>query len=58
MYCPKCSQPQVSEEVQFCSRCGLPLLNLKKIVSSEGKTKLKTSKQDKDLLSSQQNGTR
>lgn len=58
MYCPKCSQPQVSEEVQFCSRCGLPLFNLKKMVASEGKTKLKTSKQYKDLLSSQQNGTR
>jgi hypothetical protein len=25
MYCPKCSQQQISEEVRFCSRCGLPL---------------------------------
>ena len=24
MYCPRCGQ-QASEEVSFCSRCGLPL---------------------------------
>ena len=58
MYCPKCSQPQVSDEVQFCSRCGLPLLNLKELVSSEGKTRLNTSYKDKDALSPRQKGTR
>jgi hypothetical protein len=58
MYCPKCSQAQVSDEVQFCSRCGLPLFNLKEMVSTEGKTRLKTSQKDKDLLSSRQKGTR
>lgn len=25
MYCPRCSQQQVSEETKFCSRCGFPL---------------------------------
>jgi hypothetical protein len=25
MYCPKCSQEQVSDEIRFCSRCGQPL---------------------------------
>ena len=25
MYCPKCGQQQISEEMRFCSRCGLPL---------------------------------
>lgn len=25
MYCPKCSQQQVSDDVRFCSRCGFPL---------------------------------
>ena len=58
MYCPKCSQPQVSDEVQFCSRCGLALLNLREMVSSEGKTRLNTSHKDKDTLSSRQKGTR
>ena len=58
MYCPKCSQPQASHEVQFCSRCGLPLLNLKEMVATEGKTRLKNSSKDKDILSSRQKGTR
>ena len=58
MYCPKCSQSQVSDEVQFCSRCGLPLLNLKEMVSTEGKTRLRDSTKDKDILSSRQKGTR
>jgi hypothetical protein len=39
MYCPKCSQPQVTEETQFCSHCGLSLNNLKEIVSAGGVTK-------------------
>ena len=25
MYCPKCSRQQVSEDVRYCSRCGLQL---------------------------------
>jgi hypothetical protein len=58
MYCPKCSQPQVSEEVQFCSRCGLPLLNLKELVAPQGNTSVKSSTKHQDELSSRQKGTR
>ncbi|HEY5883789.1 MAG TPA: hypothetical protein VIT88_03840 [Pyrinomonadaceae bacterium] len=25
MYCPRCGQQQVSDEMRFCSRCGLPI---------------------------------
>lgn len=28
MYCPNCGQQQVSEEMRFCSRCGLSLSGL------------------------------
>jgi len=28
MYCPKCGQQQVSDEMRFCSRCGLALTGL------------------------------
>jgi hypothetical protein len=28
MYCPRCGQQQVSEEMRFCSRCGLPISGL------------------------------
>jgi hypothetical protein len=36
MYCPKCSQPQVSEEVRFCSRCGFSLSAVRELVAGSG----------------------
>lgn len=36
MFCPKCSQPQASDETRFCSRCGLALDDLKEMVSGGG----------------------
>jgi hypothetical protein len=32
MFCPKCSQPQVSDETQYCPRCGLPLGDVKRVL--------------------------
>ena len=34
MYCPKCSQEQVSDEMRFCSRCGFPLSAVRELVES------------------------
>ena len=28
MYCPNCGQQQISDEMRFCSRCGLALSGL------------------------------
>lgn len=36
MYCPKCSQQQVSDEVRFCSRCGFSLTAMRELVASGG----------------------
>ncbi len=36
MFCPKCSQQQVSEEVRFCSRCGFSLGAVRELVVSGG----------------------
>ena len=58
MYCPKCSQPQVSDETQFCSRCGLPLNNLKDMVLADGKTRVSRSKASEADLSPRQKGVR
>lgn len=58
MYCPKCSKPQLSDEVQFCSSCGLPLLTLKELVSTGRDTKPRSSKSSEAELSAQQKGTR
>ena len=35
MYCPKCSQQQISEEMRFCSRCGFSLGAVRELVASE-----------------------
>jgi hypothetical protein len=34
MYCPKCSQEQVSEEVRFCSRCGFSIAAVRELIVS------------------------
>lgn len=36
MYCPKCSQQQVSEQQRFCSRCGFPLGGVADLVAAGG----------------------
>lgn len=36
MYCPRCGQQQVSDDMRFCSRCGLPIAGLSGWVASGG----------------------
>jgi hypothetical protein len=36
MYCPRCGQQQISEEMRFCSRCGLPMSGLAEWIASGG----------------------
>jgi hypothetical protein len=36
MYCPKCSQQQLSGEQRFCSRCGLPLAGVELLLANDG----------------------
>jgi len=57
MYCPKCSQLQLSDELQFCSRCGLPLSDVKQILSP-GKSNLRQAENSADKLSPRQKGIR
>lgn len=47
MYCPKCSEAQVSENVRFCKRCGLPLEAVQDLIASEERS---TSRVDGLLL--------
>jgi hypothetical protein len=57
MYCPKCSQQQVSDEMRFCSRCGFSLSAVRKLIASsalvEHGTELRTGQ-----LSRSQRGIR
>jgi hypothetical protein len=41
MFCPKCSQSQVSENMRFCSRCGFPLIGVAELVANDGTLELK-----------------
>ena len=36
MFCPKCSQPQFSDDIRFCSRCGFPLGLVSEILAHGG----------------------
>lgn len=36
MYCPGCGQQQISDEMKFCSRCGLPLSGLAEWLTTSG----------------------
>jgi hypothetical protein len=36
MYCPQCSQQQVSNEVRFCPRCGFPLGGVTHLLANGG----------------------
>jgi hypothetical protein len=36
MYCPRCSQQQVSVEVIFCTRCGFQLSGVKALLATDG----------------------
>ena len=36
MYCPRCGQQQVSDDMRFCSRCGLAMTGLARWVSGAG----------------------
>lgn len=36
MFCPRCSQEQVSDQIKFCSRCGFPLALVTEILRYDG----------------------
>ena len=36
MFCPDCGQQQISDEIRFCSRCGLPLSAVSEVVANGG----------------------
>lgn len=36
MFCPRCSQEQVSNEIKFCSKCGFPLGLVSEILAQGG----------------------
>jgi len=50
MFCPKCSQQQISDETRFCSRCGFELNVVKALLASDiSPQTAETQKPDRSL---------
>jgi len=49
MYCPKCSQQQVSDEIRFCPRCGFQL-GAVKLLLSENQNLLVIPEQQQQII--------
>src|ERR1051326_7769409 len=60
MFCPHCGQQQASEEVRFCSRCGLQLDALADFIEHGGRLEAEAGPVEADLLAltPRQRGTR
>lgn len=49
MFCPKCSQQQISDEIRFCSRCGFELNVVKALLASDAPQNSEIQKPDRSL---------
>jgi hypothetical protein len=58
MYCPKCGQQQVDDNVRFCSRCGFPLASVTELLASGGTLHLAQTASYRSTLSPRQKGIR
>jgi hypothetical protein len=58
MYCPKCSQQQVDDNVRYCSRCGFPLGAVSDLLASGGTSPLLHIAGEPTRLSPRQKGIR
>jgi hypothetical protein len=36
MFCPRCSQEQISDDVRFCKSCGFPLVDVTEALKNDG----------------------
>jgi hypothetical protein len=58
MYCPRCSQQQVTDDVRFCSRCGFQLGVVKELLVTDGALPARAMDLQSRFLSSGRKGTR
>lgn len=58
MYCPKCSQQQISDETSFCSRCGLPMTDVKALLATDGISPTSEDERQKPCQSPRRKGVR
>ena len=58
MFCPKCGQQQVSDDVSFCPRCGLPLGGVKQLLAADGRLPALEQERGKPRRSPRREGVR
>lgn len=58
MFCPKCGQQQLSENVRFCSRCGFQLGGVKELLANNGILETLEATAQKNPHSPRQKGMR
>jgi hypothetical protein len=58
MYCPRCGQQQISNEMKFCSRCGLPMSGLSEWLAVSGLPAGSEQQTQAALLSPRRKGIR
>src|SRR6267142_2091422 len=58
MYCPRCGQQQISDEMRFCSRCGLPLSGLGEWIAGGGVPATRAAAKKVSLRSPRRKGIR
>jgi hypothetical protein len=58
MYCPRCGQQQISDEMKFCSRCGLPMSGLTEWLAGGGVPAGRERETQVSLRSPRQKGIR
>jgi len=58
MYCPKCSQQQISDEMRFCSRCGFSLSAVRELIVGSGAPEERGVEAQAGQLSRSQRGVR
>jgi hypothetical protein len=49
MFCPRCSQEQISDDIKFCSRCGFPLTDVAEALQNNGTVERNVIQSTKDL---------
>ena len=56
MFCPQCSQEQVSEDTRFCSRCGFPMIGVSQLLADNGMIRQLVNLPDSELETPRQKG--
>ncbi len=58
MFCPRCGQQQVNEEIRFCSRCGFLMHGMLDVIAKGGLSQEITIQSDSNAISPKKQGVK